>query len=75
MIGEKEREDTTCLPSFLGDRDSTSRHTPGKQDSFEPAGPGPINGLRHCRVRKCDVADGKIWLFAARGLAKREPTE
>ena len=75
MIGEKGREDTACLPPFLGDRDSTSRHTPGEQDSFEPAVPGPINGLRHCRVRKSDVADGKIWLFAARDLAKREPTE
>ena len=59
MIGKREREDTTCLPSLLGDRDSTSRHTPGRQDSFEPASPGPINGLQQSEVRLCDVADGK----------------
>jgi len=41
LAGERGKEDTTCLQSLSGDRDSTSRHTPGRQDSFEPTSPGP----------------------------------
>ena len=37
-----------------------SRRTPGKQDSIEPARPGPVCSRQQSVVRLCDVADVKI---------------
>ena len=60
LIGEGGKKETMCLLSLSGVRDSTSRCTPGKQDSVEPASPGPICGRQQSVIRLYDVADGKI---------------
>ena len=72
-----DRGHSVPLRVFLPSRvvgTQSSRYTPRQSGFNRTCSPGPINGMRNCRVRLCDVADGKIWLFAARGLAKRKPT-